>query len=147
MDWSHDARRQRIIESVGSDLDQLKITDYYSFIDDFEKLLKQNEKLSTLLKQFSMPGSEDGIVQTCFDSFPDMLIDNAVSNAQKHPNRRQHPEISKKFSTSLFIFSGPFAYNFLQQNLGLSLPSIHTIQSHVYSQYSVINEGFVLMGC
>lgn len=51
------------------------------------------------------------------------------------------PEIIKKFSTSLFIFSGPFAYNFLQQNFGLSLPSICTIQSHVYSQYSTINEG------
>jgi len=71
----------------------------------------------------------------------EQLINNAVSNAQKHPKGRRHHEIIKKLSTSLFIFSGPFAYNFLQQNLGLSLPSLRTVQSHVYSQYTIINEG------
>ena len=90
-----------------------------------------------------MPVTEDNVVP-CFESFPDMLkqlINNAVSNAHKHPKGRRHPEVIKNFSTSLFIFSGPFAYSFLQQNLGLSLPSIRTVQSYVYSQYNIINEG------
>jgi len=143
LDWSRDGRRQRIKEAVGSDLDQLHITDYYPFIEDFENLLQKNEKLSNILKQFSIPVTQGNNVPY-FDSFPDMLkqvINNAVSNAQKHPKGRRHPEIIKKLSTSLFIFSGPFAYNFLQQNLGLSLPSLCTVQSHGYSQYTIINEG------
>ena len=138
LDYSRDSRRQRIIEAVGSDPDQLCITDYYSSINNLEKLLQQNEKLSNMLKQFSVhvAGSEDNNVPY-FDSFPDMLkqlISNAVSNAQKLPKGRRHPEIIKKFSTSVLIYSGPFTYNFLQQNLGLSLPSLRTVQSHVYSQ-------------
>ena len=113
LDYSRDSRRQRIIEVVGSDPDQLCITDYYSSINTFEKLLQQNKKLSNMLKQFSVPvaDSEDNNVPY-FDSFPDMLKQlisyNAVSNAQKHPKGRRYPEIIKKFSTSVWIYSGPF---------------------------------------
>ena len=49
----------------------------------------------------------------------------------------------KNFSTSVLIYSDPFTYSFLRQNLGLSLPSLCTLQSHAYSRYSIINEGEV----
>ena len=33
------------------------------------------------------------------------------------------------------------AYKFLQQNITLALPSLRTVQRHVYSEYSVMSEG------
>ena len=49
--------------------------------------------------------------------------------------------LSTKLSLSLFIFSGPLAYNFLYQNLPESLPSLRTVQRMMCKDYSHITEG------
>ena len=46
----------------------------------------------------------------------------------------------KKFATSLLIYAGPLAYNFLQQNMPEALPCIRTIQNLIYSEYHPIQE-------
>jgi len=84
----------------------LHITDYYSFISGFEKILLQNGKLSSMLKQFSIPVAEENNV-SYFNSFLDML-------KQLMPRKRQHPE---KFPTSLLFWS--ISLQLLQQSLSL----------------------------
>ena len=49
--------------------------------------------------------------------------------------------LSTKLSLSLFIFSGPLAYNLLHQNLPESLPSLRTVQRMMCKDYSHITEG------
>ena len=69
-------------------------------------------KMTNLLRQAELYNSTNNPS----DSFPTMLqhlICNATKNAGKVPEGRRHLEILKKFATSLFIYSGPFAYHFL----------------------------------
>jgi len=51
------------------------------------------------------------------------LLQNAESNVGKHTNARRHPALLKKFSTALFIYAGPLAYDFFHQNMPEALPS------------------------
>lgn len=145
LDWSRDARRQRAIEAAGSDQNQSLIEDYGFVIDEIEQLTHENKILRDLvktidkqLKQVSKPTSSS------LSSFPIMLqhlIKNAEKNVGKAPKGRRHLEVIKNFAISLFIYTGPMAYNFLQQNITIALPSLRTIQSQVYSEYRVISEG------
>ena len=43
------------------------------------------------------------------------LLLNTERNAEKLPQQRRHEELLKKFSTSLFIYAGPMAYDFPPQ--------------------------------
>ena len=52
-----------------------------------------------------------------------MLL-TAESNALKLPQQRRYEAIMKKFSTSLFIFSGPIAYDFLHCMIPEAIPSL-----------------------
>ena len=45
LDWSRDARRQRIIEAAGSDSNQSLITDYGFVVDEIEQLIRENKTL------------------------------------------------------------------------------------------------------
>ena len=47
----------------------------------------------------------------------------------------------KKFATSLFIYCGPLAYNFLHQNMPEGLPSLRIVQNILLNEYHPINEG------
>ena len=47
----------------------------------------------------------------------------------------------KKFATSLFIYAGSLAYDFLQKNLSKVMPSLRSVQRIVHSEYKTINEG------
>ena len=47
----------------------------------------------------------------------------------------------KKFCTSLLIYAGPLAYNFLQENLPHALPSLRSVRRILHSEYKVISEG------
>lgn len=69
------------------------------------------------------------------------IIANAEKNAHRLPHGQRHPEVLKKFSTSLFIYAGPLAYDFLQRNLSHALPSLRTVQRLVQSQYKTLHEG------
>ena len=69
------------------------------------------------------------------------LLANAEQNVIKVPQQRRHGQILKKFATSLFIYSGPLAYEFLQKNLPEALPSLRTVQRIVTSEFLPFHEG------
>ena len=132
-----------MIEAAGSDPNQSHIEDYFQTANEIDVLIHENDKLSNLLRQYEF-NSTANYTQIEFNSFPNMLqhiICNAMKNAEKLPKGQRHLEIVKKFATSLFIYTGPFAYHFLQQNVSLALPSLRSIQNYISSQYSVISEG------
>ena len=56
------------------------------------------------------------------------LLSNAENNALKVPQARTHSTVIKKFSTSLYLYGGPMAYNLIHQNMPTALPSLRTIQ-------------------
>ena len=69
------------------------------------------------------------------------LLLNARRNAGKVPQQRCHQQIMKKFATSLFIYSGPLAYEFIHRNLSEALPSLRSVQRIVSSEYQSFYEG------
>lgn len=69
------------------------------------------------------------------------ILINAKKNAFIYPSQRRHNEILKKFSTALFIYCGPLAYDFLQQNMSQGLPSLRTVQRIIHAQYKTLHEG------
>ena len=69
------------------------------------------------------------------------LISNSIDNSKKAPQGRRHDVVIKKFALSLYIFSGPLAYQFLHQNLPQSLPSLRSVQRMIHKEYSNITEG------
>jgi len=138
LDWSRHGRKQRVVEAVGSDPSQSCILDYFTLTNEIDVFIRENEKLSSLLRQAEL----NNLNYQChgFDSFPTML-QHLICNAEKVPEGRRHLEIIKKFATSLFIYTGPFAYHFLQQNVTMVLPSLRSVQGYIYSEYSIISEG------
>ena len=52
------------------------------------------------------------------------LVVNAEKNALKLPQQRRHELVLKTFATSLYILSGPMAYNFIHRNLPEAIPSL-----------------------
>ena len=69
------------------------------------------------------------------------LLKNARTNIGKVPQARRHDVIMKKFSTSLLIYAGPRAYNFMHENMPHALPSLRTVQRIIHSGYRPISEG------
>ena len=148
-DWSHGTRRHISLLKAGSDPNQLKITSFFEYIDTVTNCIKSTPHLQEVLK---MESAVTGTICNAdnFNGILKRLILNAEKNAGRAYQGRRHDFIVKKFATSLFIFSGPLAYNFLQQNLPLSLPSLRSIQRCVSKEYTHIctSEGeFDLMDC
>ena len=60
---------------------------------------------------------------------------------KKSCTQHRHPEILKKFATALFIYAGPLAYEFIQQNMPEALPSLRTVQTTIHVEYKALDEG------
>ena len=143
-DWSRGARNRKLLEKAGSDSAQKKITEFYNILTDIEKLIESNEKLSLMLQNARNNMHDDGQPLSCKEQFSAILkqiLINAEKNVGQVPTQRRHPIVLKKFSTSLFIYSGPLAYEFIQQNMPEALPSVRTIQTAIHAEYKAIDEG------
>ena len=103
--------------------------------------MQENDKLSSLLQQFKSNSDENSISTYSFTPILQQLLLNAERNTGKLPTGRRHPEILKKFSTALFIFCGPLAYEFIQHNMPEALPSLRTVQNVIHKEYQTIDEG------
>ena len=103
--------------------------------------MQENDKLSPLLQQFKSNSDENSISTYSFTPILQQLLLNAERNTGKLPTGRRHPEILKKFSTALFIFCGPLAYEFIQHNMPEALPSLRTVQNVIHKEYQTIDEG------
>lgn len=140
IDWSRSSRKYLSLLKAGSDPNQLKITSYFEDVDSVTDCIQSTPQLQEFLRMEStITGTYCSIDN--FNSMLKRLILNAENNASRAHQGRRHDAIVKKFATSLFIFSGPLAYNFLQQNLPLSLPCLRSIQRSVSQEYTQTNEG------
>ena len=119
-----------MLVKAGSDINQILITQYYSVVDEIERL---TEVLSTLRIQESNVLSFSPVLR--------QIIANSERNATALPQGKRHSEVLKKFATALFICMGPLAYELLQRNLHQALPSLRTIQRIVHANYDAMNEG------
>ena len=86
------------------------------------------------------------IIQECeskekFNVIFQRLIANAEKNLKRHPQHVRHDILFKKFATSLYIYCGSRAYNFISSNIPCALPSLRTIQRFVAADYHPIGEG------
>jgi len=134
---------QKQLLKAASDPCQSHITDYFHILNDIEKLLQANSKLSDLLQQYKKEQSEVIVFHDAsFTSILRQLILNAERNLDKAPNHRRHSEILKKFSTALLIYAGPLTYDFIQKNMPEALPSLRTVQRIVCSDYETFSEGY-----
>ena len=122
--------------AMGDHDDQTFITDYYSILDNIQHLVNENKKLSLVLHNLIQENSEsENSKELKFTPVLKHIILNAERNAIQMPKCRRHPEILKKFCTALFIYAGPLAYEFMQQNMPQALPCLRTVQHIVHSEY------------
>ena len=128
------ARKQR---KPTYDPGQTCITDYFNLLNEIEMLAKENAKLSKLLQQNDNRSFNTGGLNPILRQ----ILINAEKNAFIYPSQRRHTEILKKFSTALFIYCGPLAYDFLHQNMSQGLPSLRTVQRIIHAQYKTLHEG------
>ena len=146
-EWSWSFRKQRSLLKAGSDSGQTHITDYWSILNNVEKLANENKRLSTLLQQFreqfkyDQTSNETPNHISSFTNILKQMMVNAEKNIGQYPTHRRHPEILKKFSTALFILAGPMAYEFIHQNMPEALPCMRTVQRSIHAEYETIDEG------
>lgn len=143
-DWSRGARNRKLLEKAGSDPAQKRITEFYNILTDIEKLIESNEKLSLMLQNARTSMYDDEHPISCKEQFSAVLkqiVINAERNVEQVPTQRRHPTVLKKFSTALYIYSGPLAYEFIQQNMPEALPSVRTLQTAIHAEYKTIDEG------
>lgn len=78
---------------------------------------------------------------TCVTCLCVQYIIMCVQNAKRLPKGQRHSEILRKFATSLLIYSGLLAYDFLQKNVSVALPCLCAVKRILYKEYKTINEG------
>lgn len=69
------------------------------------------------------------------------IIKGAERNSTTSSKQYHHEDLIIQFATSLYIYSGPLAYNVVHSNLPKALPSLRTIQRRVHNNYKAIKEG------
>ena len=111
IDWSRETRSK--LKLLDPDPEQMTITSYFSVVNKIDLLIKQNSKLSELLKSTQVAIHESTKVHIDLPSLFAKLMENAEKNGQKAPKSRRFTEVITKFATSLFIYSGPLAYTTL----------------------------------
>ena len=135
--WSRKTRSY--IKNLSASKNSHKITEYVPIVNQIDKLILENKQLSTFINSNLQPSKPSQVI---FNSaFLQKLYENSVINASRKPNGHRHNEIVIKFSTSLFIWSGPIAYEFLHRNMPAAIPSISLIRNKIHSQYTDIPEG------
>ena len=139
-DWSRTTRRRLALLKSASDPNQQKITSFMQIVDRMTKLIEETPEIMGIMETVTQDQGRERDISTVSPLLKQLLL-NAERNVQKFPHQRRHEEVLKKFATSLFIFSGPLAYEFLQQNLPEALPSLRTVQRIVSSEYRPLHEG------
>ena len=114
-----------------------------------EQLEHKNDTLTALLQQVRSSETTpyvNSANKLSFSNILQQLIKNAERNHDKYHTHRRHSEIIKKFAMALFLFAGPLSYEFLHQNIPQALPCVRTIQTAIYSEYQIIDEGLFRFG-
>lgn len=117
---------------------QTKITSYFKLIESIEGIVADNPSLVTFINQ---SGDKHNTNPVAFTSLLQRLLQNALLNSEKLPRQYRHDEVLNKIAVSLFIYAGPVAYSFIQQNMPQALPSLRSVQRFVHNEYLIIHEG------
>jgi len=143
-------RKKRALEKAASDPLQTNLFSYWdiSKIDNIQKLINENKRLSSLLQQFTESEGSNSTklitpsIQVNFANILRQLFLNAQNNKDQCPTHRRYPPMLKKIATMVFILAGQMAYELMQQNMPQALPGIRTVQSTIHSEYKTIPEGY-----
>lgn len=138
-DWSRTTRQHLALLKAGSDSNQAKITSFFEVVDKISSIIDNSPEISGVFQVVQNQRIERKIDNFC--PLLRQLLSNAEKNVLKLPQQRRHELLLKKFATSLFIYSGPLAYNFLHRNLPEALPSLRTVQRVVSHEYRPLHEG------
>ena len=136
-DWSRSTRNRLALLKAGSDSRQCKIT---SFFEALMSTVNRDPSLKEVIEneyQHQQPCSN-------FRNFSCMLkalLHNAEKNTPKTNQSIRHDMVIKKFASSLLIFCGPMAYNFIQKNMDAALPSLRTVQRLFHKDHRPFIEG------
>jgi len=143
--WSREERAKRQLLKAADEPCQSCITDYFTILNDIEKLLQANAKLSNLVQQYPCTSKDMASpvvnLNMSFTPILKQLVLNAEKNAESVPNHRRHPDILKKFATALLIYAGPLTYEFIHSNMPEALPSLRTVQRSISCEYKSFSEG------
>ena len=120
---------------------QKTITSYFSIINEINILTKKYSELAKLLQHVQKENCDGVSSGVHISGLFSKLMANADKNCGKIPEGIRFSEVIQKFATSLFIYSGPLAYDFIQHNMPLVLPSLRTIQRSVNKKYKCISDG------
>ena len=141
-DWSRSARKKIALLKSGSDHDQTKITSFYDLIDNVNSILRKHPEISRIFSSSVEPTTETTAENSIqFSPLFKCIIRNAEQNLEKAPQQVHYNSLLKKFATSLLIYCGPMAYNFICCNLPRALPSLQTVQRIITAEYSPFQEG------
>ena len=135
-DWSRSSRNRLALLKAASDTRQTKMTSYYNQIID---TISEFPCISEVLNKAPMLSEGDNY-KSVRGLLKNLLV-NAEKNALKVSSAMRHETIIKKFATSLLIYCGPLAYNFLHCNLAKALPSLRTVQRSFEKDYKPFCEG------
>ena len=119
------------------DPSQSCITDYFHILEKVAFLIKVNKVLYSELLQAQQAQDETPQVEMILQK----MLKTAQDNISKFSNQRRHESLIVKFAISLFLYSGPMAYNLLYSNMPNALPSLRTVQRKVNAEYKIIKEG------
>ena len=135
-------KEKRSLELAASHLLQSRITDYWksSFQTPLSSYSTKMKKIQDLQRTVMMP-DQNPVKTKSYDNLLQEIINTADQNYCKFPTRRRYSPTIKKFATALFLYSGPLAYEFLQQNIPQAMPCTRTIQNAIYAEYNRIDEG------
>ena len=127
------------------DFTQTLITDFYKTIDEVAKYAKRAPELMNVFNFSTVSADQASTSTHCrnkqdFCTVFSKIVENAEKNFGKLPQSRRHNEVIKKFATSLFLYGGPMAYNFIHKNMENALPSLRSVQRTIRSEYHPLSE-------
>lgn len=134
-DWSWSTRKKLLLLKSASDPAQTRITSFFNLIDSVNSILSSKPEINHLIQDSTTGRS------VSFSPLFKCLIQNAERNLEKVPQQVRHSTLLKKFATSLLIYCGPMAYNFISCNLPRALPCLRTVQRNIAAEYSPFQEG------
>lgn len=107
-----------------------------------EKTIRENEALHATVRLLLDRLKETKTAPPpTVSTFLNVLIDSAMSNADKKQGGERYKEVLSQMSTHFFLLCGPRAYNDLQGNLKKVLPSLSAVMYNIKRNKEVIVEG------
>lgn len=119
---------------------QTRVTNYFPFLDEMKKLIKDNEELRKLwAQQCEIMNKESSVANAT--KFLDELILSTNRNSSKTEAGYRYPQDLKLFACNLFMSMGRGTYEILYKNLKPALPSISTAERCLSSYDKKVTEG------